>query len=78
MRTLVAGVALFLLVSNAFPADISWMYVQHRKYETGRTLNRLAFGLIDEKGQVSTDGKDVSNVQLTDNILISAFSFPGK
>ena len=78
MKTLAAAIVLFLLVSNTFAAEISWMYVQHRKYETGRTLNRLAFGLIDEKGQVSTDGKDVSNVQLTDNILISAFSFPGK
>jgi len=64
MRTLVAGVALFLLVSNAFAAEISWMYVQHRKYETGRNLNRLAFGLIDEKGQLPINGSDIEDVQL--------------
>ena len=64
MRTLAAAIVLFLLVSNAFAAEISWMYVQHRKYESGRNLNRLTFGLIDEKGQVPTDGKDVAHVQL--------------
>ena len=64
MRTFAAAIVLFLLVSNAFAAEISWMYVQHRKYESGRNLNRLAFGLIDEKGQVPTDGKDVAHVQL--------------
>jgi len=64
MKTLVAVVVLILFVNNAFAAEISWMYVQHRKYESGRSLNRLAFGLIDEKGQAPTDGKDVANVQL--------------
>jgi hypothetical protein len=64
MRPLVAAIAVLLIVSNAFAAEVSWMYVQHRKYETGRNLNRLVFGLIDEKGQLSTDGRDVANVQL--------------
>jgi hypothetical protein len=64
MRPLVAAVAFFLFVSNVLAAEISWMYVQHRKYETGRNLNRLAFGLIDEKGQVSIDGSVVTDVQL--------------
>jgi hypothetical protein len=64
MKILVAAVTFFLLVSNAFAADIAWMYVQHRQYETGRHLNRLAFGLIDEEGQVSTDGREVADVQL--------------
>ena len=64
MKTLIAAVAFFLLVSNALAVEVSWMYVQHRKYETGRSLNRLAFGLIDEKGQVSTDGGVVTDVQL--------------
>jgi len=64
MRPLVAAIALLLIVSNAFAAEVSWMYVQHRKYETDRNLNRLTFGLIDEKGQLSTDGREVANVQL--------------
>ena len=63
MKKIIA-VAIFLFLSEAFAADVSWMYVQHRKYESGRNLNRLAFGLIDEKGQVPTDGRDVANVQL--------------
>jgi hypothetical protein len=42
----------------------SWMYVQNRKYETGRNLNRLAFGLIDEKGNACTSGSDAPNAQL--------------
>ena len=64
MKILFATVAFLLLVSNVIAAEISWMYVQHRIYETGRSLNRLAFGLIDEKGQVPTDGGDVADVQL--------------
>jgi hypothetical protein len=40
------------------------MYVQNRKYETGRNLNRLAFGLIDEKGNACTSGSDAPNAQL--------------
>jgi hypothetical protein len=64
MRSLVTAIALLLIASNAVAAEITWMYVQHRKYESGRNLNRLAFGLTDEKGQVSTDGNDVANVQL--------------
>jgi hypothetical protein len=64
MKTLVAIVGFTLLVSNAFAVEISWMYVQHRKYETGRSVNRLAFGLVDEKGQVCTNGSYVANVQL--------------
>ena len=64
MKTLGAAFVFLLLVSNCFAAEISWMYVQHRKYETNKNLNRLAFGLIDEKGKKSTDGKEVINVQL--------------
>ena len=40
------------------------MYVQHRKYETGRNLNRLAFGLIDDRGQAADDTSDVADVKL--------------
>jgi hypothetical protein len=57
-------VALFLLISNAFAADVSWMYVQNRRYENGRNLNRLAFGLVDEKGYILTDGSSVADVKL--------------
>lgn len=64
MKTVVSTLLFILFAGNAIAAEITWMYVQHRKYETGRNLNRLAFGLIDEKGQMPTDSKGVSRVQL--------------
>lgn len=57
-------VALFIFISNAFAAEISWMYVQNRKYENGRNINRLAFGLIDDKGHDLNDGNSVVEVKL--------------
>jgi hypothetical protein len=39
MKTLVAVTVFILFVSNAFAAEVSWMYVQHRRYENGRILN---------------------------------------
>jgi hypothetical protein len=30
MKTDIAAIALFLLVSNAIAAEVSWIYVQHR------------------------------------------------
>ncbi len=57
-------VAVFLLIGDVFAADVSWMYVQNRRYENGRNINRLAFGLIDEKGHILTDGGSVANVKL--------------
>jgi hypothetical protein len=40
------------------------MYVQNRKYENGRNINRLAFGLIDEKGNILRDASSVAEVKL--------------
>jgi hypothetical protein len=54
----------FLFLSNAFAAEVSWMYVQNRKYESGRNLNRLGFGLIDENGCILEDAGRVSGVSL--------------
>ena len=65
MKKLVV-VALFLLASNALAAEVSWMYVQNRSYENGRKINRLAFGLVDEKGYILTDGRSVVDVKLYD------------
>jgi hypothetical protein len=66
MKTLVAAVALFLLLNNAFAVEISWMNVQHRIYESGRTRNRLSFGLMDENSQNLTSDKNVTAVKLLD------------
>lgn len=57
-------VLVFLFLSEAFAAEVSWMYVQNRKYESGRNLNRLAFGLVDENGCILTDDSKVSGVKL--------------
>jgi hypothetical protein len=64
MKTLVAVIVFILFVGNAFAADVSWMYVQNRRYENGRNINRLAFGLIDENGHNLTDGSSVADVKL--------------
>ncbi len=57
-------VFVFLLLGDAFAADISWMYVQNRRYENGRNINRLAFGLLDEQGHILTDDGSVANIKL--------------
>lgn len=64
MKILLAALAAVLLVSTFFAIEISWMHVRHRKYETGRTVNRLAFGMIAEKGNLPADGGVVAEVQL--------------
>jgi hypothetical protein len=56
----------FIWVTNVLAMDISWMYVQHRIYEDGRTRNRLAFGLIDENGHNLTSDENVTAVKLSD------------
>ena len=79
MKTFVAVTAFILFVSNAFTAEVSWMYVQHRRYENGRILNRLVFGLVDEKGHNLTDGNSVVDVKLYapggDPVKLSKYKF---
>ncbi len=57
-------VAVLMLLGDALAADVSWMYVQNRRYESGRNINRLAFGLVDDKGHILTDGRSVADVKL--------------
>lgn len=66
MKILGAVVVFILLVSNAIAVEISWMYVQNRRYENGRTLNRLTYGLIDKEGRNLTSDERVSAVTLSD------------
>lgn len=54
------------LAGTAYAADVSWMYVQHRVYENGRSYNRLAFGLIDETGHELTGDTNIASVKLLD------------
>lgn len=57
----------FLVFSvSSHAADVSWMYVQHRVYENGRTYNRLAFGLTDDSGHALTGDKNIASVKLLD------------
>jgi hypothetical protein len=56
----------FIWVSSSFAMDISWMNVQHRIYESGRTRNRLSFGLIDENSQNLTSDGNIRTVKLLD------------
>jgi len=66
MKMLGAVVVFILIVGNAFAVEISWMYVQNRRYENGRTLNRLTFGLIDQAGRNLTSNEGVSAIKLSD------------
>ncbi len=65
MKKIFAMIFVFV-ASNAFAVEISWMYVQHRIYENGRTRNRLTFGLIDENNQNLTSDENVAAVELWD------------
>ena len=66
-KILAVIVCLFCLaIENAFSAQVAWMYVQHRDYEDGRSLNRLSFGLTDENGQYLRNDDSVTDVKLYD------------
>ena len=55
-------------VSNVYSAEIGWMYIQHRAYGEGKSLNRLAFGLIDDQLQYLTSDSAVSEVKLYNSL----------
>lgn len=63
-KTLLVVCFLILSVISAYSAEIAWMYVQHRSYGEGKSLNRLAFGLIDDKLQYLTSDSAISEVKL--------------
>jgi len=57
---------LMFAAGNALAVEISWMHVQHREYGNGKVMNRLGFGLIDDRGNYVTDDRDVKEVRLYD------------
>jgi hypothetical protein len=54
----------FLTAANTYSAEIAWMYVQHRVYGTGKDVNRLSFGLVDEQLNYLTSDAAVTEVKL--------------
>jgi hypothetical protein len=54
----------FICAGNVWAMEISWMNVQHRMYESGRTRNRLSFGLIDKNGQNLTSDEHIKTIEL--------------
>ncbi len=66
MKKIIVTVILIsiLAVSNVYSAEIAWMYIQHRVYGEGKSLNRLGFGLIDDELQYLTSDSAVSEVKL--------------
>ncbi len=57
-------ILIFLVFAgNAQAAEISWMYIQHRIYENGRSYNRLAFGLTDDNGRDQINDANVCERQ---------------
>jgi hypothetical protein len=58
---------IFLFTSgNAFAVEISWMHVQHREYGAGKDVNRLGFGLIDDRGNYLSGNQKIKEVKLFD------------
>jgi hypothetical protein len=51
---------------NAFAVEISWMHVQHRVYGAGKDMNRLGFGLIDDRGLYLANNQNIKDVKLYD------------
>lgn len=62
---IVIGLVL-LLAGNAPAAEIAWLHVQHRAYGSGKTINRLSFGLVDEEFNYVTSKTFIKEVRLTD------------
>jgi hypothetical protein len=56
----------FYVTGNALAVEISWMHIQHREYGNGEALNRLGFGLIDDRGNYVTDNRNIKEVKLFD------------
>jgi len=65
MKT-VLTIFFFMFSVSAYATDVSWMYVQHRVYENGRSFNRLAFGLTDDDGHDLAGDKIIASVKLRD------------
>ena len=55
---------LFFTVTNALAVEIAWMHVQHRQYASGKSFDRLGFGLIDDHGYYITDNKNIIEIKL--------------
>ena len=56
----------FYASSSAFAVEISWMHVQHREYGAGKDVNRLGFGLIDDRGNYLSGNQNIKEVKLFD------------
>jgi len=62
---IVLCISLFV-TGSALAVEISWMHVQHREYGNGKALNRLGFGLIDDRGNYLADNRTVKEIKLYD------------
>lgn len=68
-RILFVSVCLSILAAaSAYSAEIAWMYVQHRAYGEGKSVNRLAFGLIDDELHYLTSDSAVREVKLYNSL----------
>jgi hypothetical protein len=55
-----------LTAAKALAVEVAWMYVQHREYGAGKTVNRLGFGLVDDQYHYLADDVSVRGVTLLD------------
>ena len=54
----------FLTMGNALALEIAWMHVQNRGYGSGKSFNRLGFGLVDDRGNYLTDAGNITEIKL--------------
>jgi hypothetical protein len=54
----------FYATGNTLAVEISWIHVQHREYGSGKSFNRLGFGLIDDHGYYLKNNKNIIEIKL--------------
>jgi len=64
--TFVVFCILTFTFGNALAVEIAWMHVQHRNYGAGEEVNRLGFGLVDDRGNYLTGNQNIKEVKLYD------------
>ena len=66
-KLIFAILCIFLFTSgNALAVEISWMHVQHREYGADKDVNRLGFGLVDDRGNYLSGNENIKEVKLFD------------
>ncbi len=64
--TFVASALLVIQIGTSAAYQLGWKVIQHRVYESGNTLNRLAFEILDDSGDYVGNASVVTGAILKD------------